>query len=153
MKRKLVICMIIVVSNILILTSCNFDSFGLSETKGDTESGFWIRNESYFVDYAIEGDRIQFRYSFCFQNLSDYDLILYSIGARFRKRDLKDWLKYEKRFDGVPDNSDHEIHLKSGQKMNVVLVFEGEYLGGEVNKDIYIKRIIMAQRIEPKTGA
>ena len=35
-----------------------------------------------------------------------------------------------------------------GQKMNVVLVFEGEYLGGEVNEDVFIKHIGMCQRIQ-----
>ena len=148
MKFKRIICMIIVVADLLFLASCRFIPAGLTETNDNTETGFWIRNESYFVDYTIKGDKIQFRYSFCFQNLSDYDMILYAFSATFRKRDLKGWLKYEKGIEGVLDNGEDKVLLPTGQKMNVVLVFEGEYLGGEVNEDVFIKHIGMCQRIQ-----
>ncbi|MBO5797317.1 MAG: hypothetical protein J6R77_03105 [Clostridia bacterium] len=97
----------------------------------------WVSEESFFVDYEItDNDIVKFRYSICFVNNSAYDLTV-SLSARFSEKDLKGWLKYEDFFWGYDENhSPFYTEIKSGEKANVVFVFEGEYLGGSVNEKL-----------------
>lgn len=144
---KKLICFLLSCLILFLCTACQFSLTDGETTDSNSENGFWVRSESYFVGYTVSGDKIQFRYSFCFQNLSEYDLKADAFVVSFRKRDLKNWLMYEQNFIGELISGDKDVLIPSGEKVNVILVFEGEYLGGEVNEEVYIKRITMCQRI------
>ena len=131
---------------ILLIVAGHF-SFGNIAVSEKNENEFWVREESYLLNYTIQDNSIQLRYSFCFQNQTGYDLRLNGFVVDLRKRDLKGWLKYEDSYDGVLENGEDDILILSGERINVILVIEGEYLGGDVNTNFRINHIVMGQRI------
>lgn len=96
----------------------------------------WIDEESYFVDYAIEGDKVVFRYSFCCFNHMDEAADI-SISAKFKKSELKGWAEYEKFF--CPTDEDGYIQyetLAPNEQRNLVFCYEGRYPRGQVNQNL-----------------
>ena len=96
-----------------------------------------IPEESFFVDYDIVNENtVKFRYSICFANDSEIDTNV-SIQATFNSDELKGWVKKEHLFIGMDNNGKMLSEtVKHGEKVNIVFVFEGEYLGGSVNENL-----------------
>lgn len=141
-------CFIMICIVIFLCSACNFSLGKAGVSNEEDENSFWLKDESYLIDYTIKGDRIQLRYSFCFYNNSGYDLRMNGFILDLKRRDLKGWLKYEDNYEGELENGVKEVLIPFGEKMNVVLVIEGEYLGGEVNTEFRINHVVMGQRVE-----
>ncbi len=146
MKKQLIPT--IIISTILIIVCCFgawivFSIFDTPEQNDNSNTLHWIAEESYFVDYEIIGDTVKFRYSICFENNSDEDDTI-SILAKFKKSELKDWIKADEFIFGCDETGERLYEeIKKGEKKNVVFVFEGEYLGGEVNTNLSFPDEIM----------
>jgi len=132
MKKKhfsFVAVLVLIFSFAVALSSCSQKE---SRTNVN-ETLHWIPEESTFVDYVIDGDRIRFRYSVCFKNGTKDDQCI-SLSATFRRDELSEWVKYEPLFEGCDESGERlETVIRSGEKKKVLYVFEGEYLGGPVN--------------------
>ncbi len=96
----------------------------------------WLRNQSFFMDYSISDDIVSFRYSICFENTSDHDYLISPIAAKFEKSELDGWLRYEKFFEGRVETGEYNTLIPSGETINVIFVFKGDYLGGKVNEKL-----------------
>lgn len=123
----------------MILSSC-INSY--SERSKDVALS-WIPEESYFVDYEINGEKIKFRYSICFHNHTSEPTEI-GICAKFNKRELNGWLRYEGFFIG--DDNDGLLKyglIKPKEKTNIVYTFEGDYLGGTVNENLSFPEELM----------
>lgn len=60
-----------------------------------------------------------------------------SLSAKFKSKELKGWLKNESYFMGCEQNVEMlYATVKANNSADVVFTFEGEYLGGEVNKNL-----------------
>lgn len=145
---KIIVCFVTMCTIILLIVACHFPFDDVSISDKKNENGFWVRDQSYLLDYTIKDNSIQLRYSFCFQNHTGYDLRVNGFVVDLRKSDLNGWLKYENSYNGALENGDDDILILSGEKINVILVLEGEYLGGEVNTNFRVNHIVMGQRIE-----
>lgn len=141
MRRKMVVVSIFFVLILLSVSAC----FNIEKkSSGAEEQGFrWIREESSFIDYSICDDTIRFRYAFCFENKTEDDVSVSCLTAKFRKRELYGWLKYEKFYDGVLESGDFAITINAGQKVTVVYVFTGQYSGGLVPEKVSVPDITM----------
>lgn len=128
-------------------TGCAFNTDTSAGTEAEPRGFRWVKSESYFVDYTIEGSTVQFRYSFCFENNTKYDRTLNAFSAKFNRWDLRNWIRYQKFYNGKLENGDTNILVESGQKVNITLVFCGEYLGGVVCEELEAKNIGMCQRL------
>ena len=132
---KQIQCVITLLFLILSFNSCS---------SSDTISLRWFPEESYFVGYEIIGDTVKFQYSICFENCTEYDTII-SLQAKFRRNDLKGWMKYENFFAGYDENGEtlHQL-IEANQKINIVYTFIGKYTGGTVNEKIsFPERLIL----------
>lgn len=105
----------------------------------------WVRDESCFVDYSISEDTIQLRYSMCFYNTSGHDLVIYSAGAQFDERTLDGLMENVGILDCNDGNSCFLALIPDGEMTNVIVVFEGKYLGGKIRENPAIpKELILA---------
>ena len=95
----------------------------------------WDAEKSFFVDYAIKGNTVFIRYSICYVNNADKDYYVSAPVASFKSREIKGWAK-ENSFIGSFENGEAEHCIKAHSKENIIIVFEGEYLGGEVNEKL-----------------
>ncbi len=86
--------------------------------KTDNDNGYlsWIKEESYFVDYSIVDSTVKFRYSICFENTSEYDFQISPASAGFQADELKEWVAYEKSFEGYPESDEYYTVIPSGKK-------------------------------------
>ena len=106
----------------------------------------WIPEKSFFIDYEIKDNRVKFCYSICFINQSEHDT-KFSLSAKFDRKELKKWIKYEPFFIGYDEFGKMNIsEIKSGETKNIKFFFEGEFAGGTVNAELSFPRelIIMA---------
>ncbi len=100
-----------------------------------------VPEECYFVDYEIDGNRIKFRYAFTWFNDTDDDTMVEGFQCKFKRSEIKKWLDPDKDGNWLPakneigDDSVAFI-VPANSKCTVVLTFEGEYLGGEVNENL-----------------
>lgn len=129
MKKKLIFLLDVFILIPTMLSACASDTFK------DVAIG-WIPESSYFVDYQVTGDKIKFRYSVCYYN-NTLDRIDIGIAAKFNKKELRGWLKYESFFFGMDDDGDMKYEtVNPKEKKNIVFCFEGDYLGGSVNRNL-----------------
>lgn len=138
MKHKiLTIFTAIILSLTIVLLSFTIFTIFYSSNYNEGEIIFtWIPEESYFVDYEINGNKIKFQYSICFENKDDEETE-FMLSAKFKKSELEGWIKYEKFFDGMDENGESSYRkIPPHTKMNMSFYFEGDYLGGEVNTHI-----------------
>lgn len=57
--------------------------------------------------------------------------------AKFKRSELRGWVKYSDSFLGLDDNGEYKYQIIGpGEKVDVVYVFEGEYLGGTANEKL-----------------
>ena len=127
--------------------ACHLPFDGATNADKKNENEFWVKDQSYLLDYTIQDNSIELRYSFRFENHTGYDLRINGFVVDLRKKDLKGWLKYEDFYNGMLENGEDDIMIRSGEKIDVVLVLKGEYLGGEVNTNFQVDHIVMGQRI------
>lgn len=103
-----------------------------SYDEGETDF-YWISENSYFVDYKIEENKIIFSYSICFKNDSDSDISV-AVSARFKKSELNNWIKYQDFFMGYDEDGNMKYGVvKAREQKNVVFYFEGEYISSDIN--------------------
>jgi len=135
-KKDVILLPIYFVTFLVVLYLCAvvFSLFGEHELNSESSGFQWVKEESYLLDYQITEDTIQFRYSMCFENYSEYTYIISSMTAQFSKAELSGWLEYNKFFSGDLEGEDYEVLIESGKKQNVIYIFTGKYLGGTVNK-------------------
>ena len=106
----------------------------------------WLKEESRFVDYEITDENtVKFRYSICFVNDTEEDATV-TVSAKFNKKELADWVEAEGQdfFTGCDENGEMLYAvIESGEKKNVTVVFEGNYLGGTVNEALSFPEELM----------
>ena len=133
-KSIFVITLIII---ILIIGIFLLNSHLSALKKDKIERLYWVSEESYFVDYEIvDSKKVRFRYSICFVNNTKNDMTI-SLGAKFKQSEIKEWLKQSEFLTGYNDN--HEplySKILSGEKKNIIFMFEGEYLNGKINRNL-----------------
>lgn len=131
MKRKLLIAIAII---IVVLLICVVMQSKLFKTAEDRSFG-WNANKSFFVDYYIKDDSVFVRYSICFTNNTEKDYFISPPVADFKSKELKGWANSDP-FLGSFENSNTEYCIKAHTEENIVIVFEGKYLGGTVNENL-----------------
>lgn len=138
------ICLLLsVILAVLLVAGCALLDNENANQKG---SLYWEPDKSAFVDYdIIDDDTIKFRYSIHFVNNSKDDLMV-SVSAKFKAKELKDWVKYESLFAGKDQNGERMYsEIKAGESADVIFVFEGEYLGGKVNAELSFPEELVVQ--------
>ena len=135
--KKLLLDIILIIIIPITLTSC-------TNNHSDEIALSFIPEESNFVDYEINGDRIKFRYSICFYNHTSEPTEI-GVSAKFIKKELDGWLRYEKFFIGTDDNDGLLKYglIKPKEKTNIIYTFEGNYLGGTVNDTLSFPEELM----------
>lgn len=115
----------------LVLCSCCFE-----EDYGG--SLHWVRRESRFVDYYIDGDTVVFRYLLVFHNDSEYDYIVYSPQMDFPEDEVCEWIALPEKggLRGYFPNNEYECRIRMGTIKRVIVTITGRYLGGEVNENL-----------------
>ena len=143
MRKKMILLLDIFMFILIMLSGCT------SDTTNDVVTG-WIAKDSYFVDYKITGDKIKFRYSVCYYN-DTLDPIDIGMAAKFNKRELRGWLKDENFFFGMDDDGNMKYEtINPKEKKNIVFCFEGDYLGGSVNKNLSFPEEIILVAKDPE---
>lgn len=135
MGRKILLGLIIVLTCYLMICV----GVSLFSSPDDVESGglTWDTNECKMLDYHISGDRIQIRYSVrMVNNNKDEDLEVSYFGLYFDRKDVSGWLKYERSYDCFLESGQTSVVIPSGEYVDVILLFEGEYLHGKVNENL-----------------
>lgn len=135
-----------------VLVLCFIFSGCLGMYKEEETSISWEPEKSHFVDYEIDGDRIKFRYSIHFANDYDEDITI-SLSVKFKSKELKKWVKADKDIGGFFNGCDQNgemlyTTIKAGEQVDIVYVFIGEYLGGEVNENLsFPETIVLSSQI------
>lgn len=112
-------------------------SFLTPAEKGEPGGLNWDANECRMLDYQTSGDQIRVRYSVRMVNHEeDADLELSFFGLYFTREDVDGWLKYERSYVCTLESGEASVVIPAGEYVDVVLLFEGEYLRGEVNEDL-----------------
>lgn len=98
---------------------------------------YWEPEESHFVDYKITDENtVKFRYSIRFVNNSEEDTTT-AVTAIFNSKELEGWLDQGNGLTGCDENGEMlYTEIKAGEQADVVYVFEGKYLGGDVNQNL-----------------
>lgn len=126
-----------------IFVSCGKDVNAQADNQPDEQVVIgWIPERSYFSDYQINQDKIKIAYSVCLFNETE-DPVNVSISFAFRKKDVKGWLQYESLYFTEDENGESYVTIKPMTTDNYTLYFEGTYLGGTVNKELFPDDIIM----------
>ena len=108
----------------------------------------WLPAESYFVDYEIVGDDVQFRYAICFVNNSGCDLKI-KASVKFHASSLAGWAAEKDFLSCCNENGEWDYQeIKNGEKKVIVYSFTTQYLGGPVNTDLpFPEEILLSQQI------
>ena len=146
-KRRsgIVLLAVTIVMSVLLgaFVSCGNDLHAATGNQSDEQVVIgWIPEKSYFSDYQINEDKVQIAYSVCLFNETE-DPVDISISFIFRKKDLKGWLQYESLYFAEDENGESYITIKPMTTDNYTLYFEGTYLGGTVNKELFTDEIMM----------
>lgn len=130
--------------SILLLFSFAALLWGCHFSASDPDSSFyWLPEESGFVDYEINGDCVRFWYRICFVNEDQQDIKV-KLSAAFSGSELTGWVASKEYFDGLDDEGQWSYRtVKASGKTELVYIFEGKYLGGEVNTDLAFPEELM----------
>ena len=90
----------------------------------------WVKEETRFISYSVDENKVFFTYELCFENHTEWEITIYSVGISLSKKQTQGWLKHENSYGEKLDNK-YTAVIPAGQKCNVTVTFEGEYLGGE----------------------
>ena len=144
-RSGIVLLAVTIVMSVLLgaFVSCGNDLHAETGNQSDEQVVIgWIPEKSYFSDYQINEDKVQIAYSVCLFNETE-DPVDISISFIFRKKDLKGWLQYESLYFAEDENGERYITIKPMTTDNYTLYFEGTYLGGTVNKELFTDEIMM----------
>lgn len=108
----------------------------------DTEYFAWIQEESMLVDVKIEDNNVQLFYSICFDNRYDHGVTVSSVVAKFSQYDLLGWLHYQDAFVAETTDGCNSVIIPPETKMSVTFIFQGEYLGGEIDEDLRFASLV-----------
>ncbi len=134
MKKSFFIPLVLIVIT-LIFAGC-FSSKVFKKADAEIPEFRWIPEESHFVDYEIQNDKVIFSYSICFVNDSNEDISV-AVSAQFKKAEIKNWIQYESFFMGYDEKGNMKYQLvKAQEKKNVVFYFEGKYVSDNVNTNL-----------------
>ena len=96
----------------------------------------WVPEESYLIDYEITPEnKIKLRCSIRFVNEWDEDCAV-DLQIQFFAKETRGWMKNEALFGEEENAQTLYPIIKAGETRDVVMIFEGEYLGGPVNEDL-----------------
>lgn len=133
--KKIILTVSIITVLLLIIGCMSMLLFLSSNTLNDEGKSdfYWIEEESYFVDYVIENNKIVFSYSINFVNNSDSDVSV-SVSTKFRKSEICKWIKYQDYFIGYDEygNMKYET-IKAGEQKNIIFYFEGDFISDNIN--------------------
>ena len=109
----------------------------VKKPEGKEPSITFVQEESFFVDYRIIDDSIvEFKYSLCLRN-NDYRDIRVRLSAKFNEKELDGWVECQDYFKGYDEDGDLAYRLvESQEKVNLIYIFRGKYLGGSVNEQL-----------------
>ena len=144
-KRLLLHCTVLIL--LLLLTSCSMMYMQGDNPSSEEGSGglALIDEECRMLDYTIEGDIVRFRYAFCFTNHSDREIKVGDLNTDFEQEDMVGWLKPiifrvgnhdMQRFFGEYENGEEYQVILPGETKDIVMIYTGVYLGGEVNMNL-----------------
>ena len=138
MGKKTGLILLLVVFAVLtgiVGTSVFFMFFPPRETNVESDIS-WLPEESHFVDYEIVDGKVRFRYAICFENKAEHAVGI-KIAAKFMNEELEGWCQYTDFFEGYDENNEWDYKsIQSGEKVQYIYTFEGEYLGGTVNTSL-----------------
>lgn len=96
----------------------------------------WIAEESYLIDYEITAENtVKLRCSLRFENKTDEDLAI-DVHLQFFPEETRGWMKNADLFGKEENGETIDPIIKAGETRDVIIIFEGEYLGGPVNEDL-----------------
>lgn len=139
----------------LILGFCALVSCSSAKEPEDLSDTFqYLPDKSYFVNYEIDGNTVRFRYSICFVNNTKENMEV-NLSAQFQKSELRGWIKYEAFYDGCDETGEMLYEtVKAGETKHITFVFEGEYLGGDVNEALsFPEEILLVTKIVEEGSA
>ena len=144
-KRMLLHCTVLIL--LLLLTSCGMmDMLGDHSSSEEGSGGLaLIEEECRMLNYTIDGDIVRFRYAFRFTNHSDTETKVGDLNTDFEQEDMVGWLKPRilrvgnhdmQRFFGEYENGEEYQVILPGETKDIVMIYTGVYLGGEVNMNL-----------------
>ena len=117
---------------LMLMTSCA----SLGDQFSQTSTLLLIEEECRIIDYTIDGDTIRFRYMLQFENRSRYDCKIGEFDAEFQEDDMTGWLTpREVSFVGYETKDKYQT-IRAGETTDLIVTYEGTYLGGEVNMNL-----------------
>lgn len=105
----------------------------------------WVRDQSYCLDISVQHDRVYLTYSFHFENTSDNDYWVCYPQAKFSRIELFGWMEYD-NFSGYGENGEKTFLVPANDDVDIIVTFEGNYLGGRVNDKISTPSIVFLQK-------
>lgn len=136
----------------ILFAGCRHDA--QSDSGIDSRNGLrWIKDESYFVDYTIDGEKIIFKYALTFENSAEEDILIRYPTVYFYRFQLWGWMEHQNGYKGKCEDGSSEFIVPAGESRCVICVFEGKYLGGTVKTDLgYPKTVMFIQDIVKEQG-
>lgn len=132
MYRRMLLCEVVAFV-LLVITSCSSTMISSEECLGGLSL---VEEECRIIDYTIDGDTIRFRYMLRFENRSRYDCKVGEFDAEFQEDDMTGWLKpREVNFVGYETKDKYQT-IRAGDTTDLIVTYEGTYLGGEVNMNL-----------------
>ena len=126
----------------ILFTGCRYDI--QSDPGIDSKNGLrWIKDESYFVDYTIDGEKIIFKYALTFENSAERDILVSYPSVSFYMIQTIRWIEYERFYDGRLEDGSEEFIIHAGERLCLIFSFEGKYVGGEVNENLGPPKTVM----------
>ena len=143
MRKKLLFLFLI--SIFCLFSGCLI--FGSSHPSTEVSSGAlrWVREQSFLVNSSVQDDRITLTYSFHFQNSTDDDLWVCYPQAKFNRLELLGWMEYD-HISGYGEYGEDTFLIPANDEADIIVVFEGKYLGGTVNQDLSVPSIVFMQK-------
>lgn len=142
--RKKVKFLILVAVVLFFLIFWQMNSKSQTDT-GSTGTLRWVREKSLCTDISIQNDRVVLTYSLHFENTSDDDYWVCYPQASFRRIELLGWMEYGV-FPGYGKAGENTFLIPANDSVDVIVVFEGNYLGGKVNENISPPSIVFIQK-------
>ena len=105
----------------------------------------WIREKSSCTDISIQNDRVVLAYSLHFENTTVDDYWVCYPQASFRRIELLGWMEYD-NFSGYGKTGESTFLVPANDAVDIVVSFEGNYLGGPVNDNISLPSIVFVQK-------
>ena len=130
---RIILSVALIISGLFILSTCQT----LAKPSTTKDEGFaWDTDKSKLIGHTICDGKVQLYYSVCFKNHLDVPVTVSTPIFRFSKKDLIGWLKHEEYFVTAEIAGADKVCVPAREEMYVTYVFEGVYLGGEINYNL-----------------